>query len=401
MATSPTFIRMYIGETRAGSDVFWSPNDPEMPLNNFGFLVTGDSGTGKTQIIRALVATACDNKIPVCIFDFKNDYADRSFARTYGIRVHDINRRGLPFNPLTLLGDDNGEVQRIRQVHESSGIDKRIYRLSAARQAAKLRPAMIGAYEHHGIHVDAWQKVQDIKSFPDFNDVKEIIENDDGNDGLLDRLSPLFDLNLFPRSEDSAGTFDEFMSEAVVLDLYKLPNDMVKSALSEFYNRAPSQPHLEGRATARTARLLVFDEAWRVKDSERLQELAREGRGIGVGIVIGTQFPGDIPDDLAGNLATQLMLHNQSVEHRRSVLLALGVRHRGMTRRFLQRQLSHLQKHEGFFRNAIVCAVRIGKNKTLLFDDDRVRPKMLFKLERNLLGASIISSGTSNMRVLT
>ncbi len=72
---------MFIGETPAGSEVLWSPNDPKTPLNNFGFLVTGDSGTGKTQVIRALVATACDNKIPVCIFDFKNDYADRSFAR--------------------------------------------------------------------------------------------------------------------------------------------------------------------------------------------------------------------------------------------------------------------------------------------------------------------------------
>jgi DNA helicase HerA-like ATPase len=51
---------------------------------------------------------------------------------------------------------------------------------------------------------------------------------------------------------------------------------------------------------------MVFDEAHRVKDSKRLEQLAREGRAFGVGIVIGTQFPGDIPETMAGNLATQL-----------------------------------------------------------------------------------------------
>ena len=58
--------------------------------NDFGFLVTGDPGTGKTQIIRVLVAAVCDRALPVCAFDFKNDYSQKSFAQKHGLRVHDV-----------------------------------------------------------------------------------------------------------------------------------------------------------------------------------------------------------------------------------------------------------------------------------------------------------------------
>jgi hypothetical protein len=95
----------------------------------------------------------------------------------------------------------------------------------------------------------------------------------------------------------------------------------------------------------------VFDEAWRVRDSIRLQELAREGRAFGVGIAIGTQFPGDIPESLSGNLATQLLLANQDPEHRKAVSRMLCGSATGPEARRLTEQFAHLKKHEGFFRN--------------------------------------------------
>jgi DNA helicase HerA-like ATPase len=156
------------------------------------------------------------------------------------------------------------------------------------------------------------------------------------------------------------------MRERVVLDMHRLPNDLVKAALSELTVVRLHGHILKGEQPRELRRLLVFDEAWRVKDSVRLQESAREGRAFGVGIVIGTQFPGDIPDDLSGTLATQLMLGNQSVDHRRSVLLKLVGSTAGPEAQRLLKQLSLLQKHEGYFRKSTAQPVRAGEDQTLL-----------------------------------
>jgi DNA helicase HerA-like ATPase len=98
--------------------------------------------------------------------------------------------------------------------------------------------------------------------------------------------------------------------------------------------------------------MMVFDEAHRVKDSKRLESLAREGRAFGVGIVIGTQFPGDIPETMAGNLATQLFLMNNQAVHRRFVVAqVIGTTSTTEARSLLDR-LTRLKPLEGLFMNA-------------------------------------------------
>jgi hypothetical protein len=137
----------------------------------------------------------------------------------------------------------------------------------------------------------------------------------------------------------------------VILDLHRLPDDRIKAAMSEFMIVRLHGYVLKGDQPRRLRRLLVLDEAWRVKESARLQELAREGRAFGVGIVLGTQFPGDIPENLTGNLASQLLLANQDPEHRRVVVRTLCGTTSGPDATRLMQQLMHLRKHEGFFRN--------------------------------------------------
>src|SRR5205823_4441959 len=134
-----------IGRDATGKEVYWDPHDPERPLNNFGLLVTGDSGVGKTQFLRALIDDLVGRGLPVCVFDFKNDYADESFSRKAGLRVYDVNRDGLPFNPLSLVPEADGTVQPIRQVHELAGILERVFSLGP-QQAAALRKAMKQAF---------------------------------------------------------------------------------------------------------------------------------------------------------------------------------------------------------------------------------------------------------------
>ncbi len=289
-------LSVLIGSAADGSEVHWSPGREENPLNNFGLLVTGDSGSGKTQVLRAVIAEVARGGLPVCIFDFKNDYSAADFAEPLGLRVHDVDARGLPFNPLALLGDSEGVAQPIRLIHEVVGIMKRIFGLGE-QQEARLRQGIQAAFERAGIDPKARSKVSSLPKAPSFNDVIECLREDlKRNEALLNRLSPLFDLDLFPASEGGTISFEQLLKERVVLDLHALPNDEIKAALAEFLIVRIHTFMLKGEQPRELRRLLVLDEAWRVARSERLEELAREGRAFGVGIAIGTQFPGDLPD---------------------------------------------------------------------------------------------------------
>jgi DNA helicase HerA-like ATPase len=343
-------LRLLIGTTAGGSEVFWDPHSPDAPLNNFGFHVTGDPGSGKTQILRVLISGVASAALPICIFDYKNDYADSDFSAREGLRVYDIDRDGLPFNPLSLIPDDRGEAQPIKQIHETASILRRIFRLGDQQEAA-LKRAMKAAYESRGIRVDARHEVSAAPVAPSFSDVVDALQKDQKAVNLLNRLSPLFDLKLFPESENTATTFERMLRDRVVLDLHRLPDDRIKAAISEFIIVRLHGHIVRGDQPRELRRLLVFDEAWRVKDSVRLQELAREGRAFGVGIAIGTQFPDDIHQDLAGNLSTQLLLQNQKEEHRKAVVRSLCGATSGPAAQQVMSQMSRLQKHEGFFRN--------------------------------------------------
>lgn len=348
-AESPR-LRVFIGESPTGGEVVWDPHHPEHPLNNFGLLVTGDSGAGKTQLLRAFIHSIADAGYPVCAFDFKNDYAAPKFSKAVGMAVYDVNRKGLPFNPLELLADATGKVQPIRQIHTLAGILKRVFGLGVQMEA-RLRKALQAAYDARGINPKRWISIEETPEPPSFDDVVEILQEDDKNEALLNRLDPLFDLGLFPSSADAPASFEELLQQKIVLLLAGLPNDHIKQAIAEFIIVRLHGYALQGEQPREFRRLLVFDEAWRVKDSERLQELAREGRAFGIGIAIGTQFPGDIPDSLTGNLATQLLLLNQNPEHRKSVVRTLLGTTSGRDAQHLEGQLQRLQKHEGYFRN--------------------------------------------------
>lgn len=349
-STTQKPLRILIGTTGTNEEVVWEPARPDTPLNNFGLLVTGDSGTGKTQVLRAVISEVARSGFPVCAFDFKNDYAVSSFSTPEGLRVFDIDRDGLPFNPLALVGDHRGEAQPVRLIHELTSILRRIFSLGD-QQEARLKKAMRQAFDSRGIASEKRHVVETAPPAPSFADVVAILSADDKNEALINRVSPLFDLNLFPASDAVSATFHELLSESVVLDLHGLPDDKIKAALAEFIIVRLHGHLLKGDQPRHFRRLLVFDEAWRVRSSERLEELAREGRAFGVGIAIGTQFPGDIPENLAGNLASQILLQNSDSDHRKSVARTLTGASSGPAATQVIRQIDRLQKHEGFFRN--------------------------------------------------
>ncbi len=49
----------------------------------------------------------------------------------------------------------------------------------------------------------------------------------------MDRIAPLFELGLFPKTDELPVPFEAMLDEKMVLSLFALPTDEIKAALAE------------------------------------------------------------------------------------------------------------------------------------------------------------------------
>ena len=338
-----------MGPDPNGIAINWDPyRDAPNHLNNFSFLVTGDAGSGKTQTIRVLIDAACKAGLSVCIFDFKADYCDSEFTEPLGIEVVDLRARGLPFNPLQPPPRGASGVQPAEHAYELAGVLARVFGLGPVQQG-HLRDAINEAYQTAGIPPRDWVDPAQ-PNWPFFDQVLDNLRETPSNAALVTKLSVLSELGLFP-STAPGESFDSFINKRLALKLNELPNDEVKAALAEIIIIQLHGYALRGEQPRRLKRLLIFDEAHRVRNSTRLEALAREGRAFGVGIVMGTQFPGDISETMAGNLATQLFLMNNQAKHRSWIVRQIYGTTIGKEPKELLDKLRHLKPLDGLFSN--------------------------------------------------
>jgi hypothetical protein len=350
----PSHPAVMLGSHEDGGQVHWAPFETEAKLLNFGILVTGDPGSGKTQTLNVLIDGVARMGFPVCIFDFKNDYSERSFVQAIGLKVHDVRRHGIPFNPLMPSASEDGQAQPIEHIFTISGVLKRVFGLGD-RQTATLREAMKEAFERRGINPQKWVDADSIRP-PSFDDVIAILEEQKEAKNpqaisLLDRIAPLFELGLFPKSDELPVPFEAMLDEKLVLSLFALPTDEIKAALAELIIIRLHGVLVRRAQPRKLTRLLVLDEAWRVAHSTHLENLAREGRAFGAGIAIGTQYPGDLPPDLSGALDTKIYLKNQQPDHKKAVVRALCGTNSGPDALNLHGILERLTQFEGLIQN--------------------------------------------------
>ena len=342
---------LLIGHDEHHRPIFWDPEQSNTnPLNNFGFLVTGDAGSGKTQTINCLIAACCQAQHAVTIFDFKADYWQPEFVDPLGLQVYDLRTQGLPFNPLQPPPEGPSGAQPIAYTYELKDLLGKIFRLGD-QQANQLQQALAAAYEEAGIKLREWVQPNQV-SWPSFTRVLELMKERYGdNNPAAMRVQQLVDLQLFPPEYGTTVDFERFMQGRLSLKFSDLPSDAIKAALAELlivqihgYAMRRAQPK-------KLQHLLVFDEAHRVASNKKLETLVREGRAFGIGVVLGTQFPGDVPPEVAGNLATHLYLMNNQARHRRTVVEQVFGSLSNSEAQALLSKVSRFQQFQGLFSN--------------------------------------------------
>ncbi|MEL6190206.1 MAG: DUF87 domain-containing protein, partial [Myxococcota bacterium] len=224
--------RILIGAS-GDQEVRWGLDRKAKPLlPNFGLLVSGDAGQGKTQIIKALIAEATDLGCPTVIFDFKNDYGGE-FAERHGFTVVPL-RDGLPFNPLKLPPKGKSGAQAIEHIYEVSGVLQASLNLGD-QQKAMLRQGLERAYTQLGVPLREWVQPGAVPG-PAMSEVVSAIEevHEGKATGLVNRLGLLHGLRLLPSDADAPMTFEKVVDAKLVLAFHELPNDdALKRALAE------------------------------------------------------------------------------------------------------------------------------------------------------------------------
>lgn len=317
ISTRPrVLIGMAAATYGAQREVWYDPQDPDQQLSNPHISVSGETGSGKTQATKAMLHDLVPG-LPALILDFKDDYAKADYAAAEGFTVHDASYGSLPFNPMVAPVDpETGRVNPTAHVHELGSMLQRIYKLGD-QQTFQLREAIKETYAISGVGTKPFVPEAGQHYLP-FDAIRDVLVREEAHT-LLGRLSPIFDLGLFSEDSDEATTLDDLLSTPTVIRLSQLPGDQVKNAVAEFFLLALYSFLIRRPQPHRLERLLVLDEAWRLVSSPKLQPLMREGRAFGLGVIIATQFPRDLPEAIAGSTATRIFFNQTKAEQVREI----------------------------------------------------------------------------------
>lgn len=300
-------IGLLLGVDEHGKPVQWQAG----VNSNHNFMVTGSSGTGKTQLVKSMLWQAREQGLPALVLDFKNDFAsDHGFLTKANLEVQYVSFDGLPYNPLIPCPQPDPRTGRpVYQVSQHIngivGAFQRTYGLGE-QQSADLRDSIRAAFDAVGLRSSsiAYELPDEV---PDFSVVGEHLR--ERNRLAYNRLDPLFDLEIF-RDKYRGVSFNDLLGRGYVLDLSAIQADHIQNTLAMLLVYS-SHRYLNSLPHAETIKqLLVFDEAHRVLKSENIESLVRECRAYGLGVILSSQYPTDFPPDTAANLAAKVLHGN-------------------------------------------------------------------------------------------
>ncbi len=294
-------VRFPVGHLRGAVDDdveadFWPSNTA---LNQLNLGIVGDLGTGKTQLLQALIAQlrrqAAEkqpNPISVLILDYKGDFLDDGFIQAVGGRI--LAPEGIPLSVVGLQ-DVDSRAERSQKKGALIDVLTKIYGGIGPVQVRNLRHALDQVWDEHG-------------ASPTLDQVTErYLQNANGvADSVVSVLDTFVEAGVFSNEPSQLGTFAELMEDAVVvLNLHavgtdlRLKNALVALFLNHYYEYMGMLPQGQYQGQDPQLRLLnsflVVDEATNIMDYkfDALELILRQGREFGVGVALSTQYLND------------------------------------------------------------------------------------------------------------
>ncbi|MGT2465829.1 hypothetical protein ACVOMV_12860 [Mesorhizobium atlanticum] len=238
-----------------------SLNISDTRLNQLNMGVVGDLGTGKTQLLKSLIAQISAAgpanrgiRPRFLIFDYKRDYSSEDFVAATGARVVRPHRLPLNLFDTRTIGDvPTPWLDRFRFFADVLG---KIYPGIGPVQRDKLKRAVREAYD------TAPQGAP-----PTLRDVHAAYAAilDGKSDSPMAIIDDLMDMEIFEPDQTRTVPFDQFLDGVVVIALDALGQDdhsknmLVAVMLNMFYEnmlRTPKRPFLGGNPQLRAIGLI-------------------------------------------------------------------------------------------------------------------------------------------------
>lgn len=290
-------VRFDVGElldsTGSAVATYWPSNTA---LNQLNIGVVGDLGTGKTQLMRALIrnlrAGAAERQqtpVSMLVFDYKRDFQDEEFLADVGGRL--LRPDSIPIDVFGVPGEATQQAV-FRRARAFTDVISRVYSGVGPVQTDRLTHTVIEQFQQHG-------------RAPTMAEVADAYREAAGGADSITSIMNTFVLGGVLESDHSKLVpFAELMEDTVlVVDLYSLGVDQkAKNALVAFFlnmyyeymqglRKWPYEQEDETQLRRLNSYLLV-DEATNIMQYrfQVLSDLLLQGREFGVGVILASQY---------------------------------------------------------------------------------------------------------------
>lgn len=296
----PVGIAFAVGVTASTireQPVYFRPGDTALNQLNVG--IVGDLGTGKTQLIQALIyqlrrAADLNRGIPpnVLIFDYKRDYSKPEFVEATGARV--VAPFDLPLNIFDTRGMEQGRNAWLGRYKFFSDVLGKIYGGIGPVQQVRIKAAVKQAFEN-----TAGLGKRDptlLEVFQAYADAEAKIDSPYGI------MSDLVDSETFVTDPSKVMLFEDFIRGVTVVNLADVGQDdrtknmIVAVFLNLFYDhmlKIEKRPFVGIDPSYRFIdTMLLVDEADNIMQYEFdvLRKILLQGREFGVGVILASQY---------------------------------------------------------------------------------------------------------------
>jgi len=273
--------------------ITWKPNKEQNPH----MIISGGSGSGKTETLKVICHELYRNGITLLIFDFHDDFLE------FGDRI--INEESVRIHPLHILkGERPKDV-----VYKVSEIIKHTFENITVVQEGKIREAIRQFYKDSGITnlSTPFSGNKKLLPFSYFYDCIDSVCTDQRTlSSLHVKLDILFDYDLFS-AKDEMIDFDSLLSSSTVFQLKNAPSDDVKMTVTDLMINKLIQYSYHLEQSKRIRLYCIIDEAHRLAyPGSPIDKLFREARKYGIGIILASQRASDFNEVLLSNAGTVL-----------------------------------------------------------------------------------------------